>query len=147
MMFDFILDEGVGNLKFKMTKNEVVQILGIPNEVIIDEYKSSALHYDGFVIHYDEYDMFESFFLDQLSFLGITIKIGQTDFFELTQILEQYYSKKNLEYDIAISPYCDLDRMINFARIGLTAWIEEDIVNDICVSLRHFSTLRRYLPC
>lgn len=137
---NIIIGQGLGDLRFGMTMDEVKSILGDPDEI---EKYSDAEDDDNQTEtwHYDEHELSLSF--DEMTgWILVTIAISSVDYtFEGLKLIGSSYETvlqkiKKLELgDYVAEDVNDSDgtkqKLVSFDDVALSFWFEEDLLSEI----------------
>ena len=139
---NFYPNVGLGDLLFKYDQNEVLSILGLPEEKEIDQVNDSDYTVRFFykALGYSFHFHYEDNAFNYSSIHSKRIILDNEDFSMITKeriigVIKDYYLKKDLVYDEKYS----FDESVNeetysFDNIGLTIWFENNRISDICVN-------------
>jgi hypothetical protein len=132
---------GLGRILFSFQENDIVKVLGTPDERKVDIFDSSEyaiyLYYYKIKIHPSLY--FENNNFDYLSIFTSDIIVDNVKFStlkkrEVLKFIQDYHKINNIrflmkkEYDEKVNEY-----FYDYRNIGLSIWFEGDSISDICV--------------
>jgi hypothetical protein len=139
--YTFHVGEGIGLINFNLTENELLKLLGTPDDIDIDLYEEKVeetkrLHYTqrGLMITISMYDRIVDplkIFTNKLYINGIDVyKFDMpTDF---RSYVQKAYESLQIEFiDTAQNNESELE--LYCPRLGLTAWFQDDKLIDLCL--------------
>jgi hypothetical protein len=132
---------GLGRILFSFQENDIVKVLGTPDEREVDIFDSSEyaiyLYYYKIKIYPSLY--FENSNFDYLSIFTSDLILDNVKFStlkkrEILKFIKNYHEIYNIrflmkkEYDEKVN-----EHYYSYRNIGLSIWFEGDLISDICV--------------
>lgn len=145
MDFSLIVNERLGDLRFDYTEQEVVALLGKPDDI---EHESDHKHKGSEYVtyYYFGYGLAVSFHKQQKSNEGMSVfsenvMLKGHNLYELKRkdilnLVEQVYKEEGLEQYFSLTQQSqtneDTERLV-FEELGVTLWFDGDMLDDVCV--------------
>ena len=138
--------EGLGGIKFGLTREEVESLMGDPEEKEVYELNDDA-DYKTESWHYDEYEIALSFVqFDEWRLVSITSSFEDSLLFgkevvgmkkkQLVKLLESN-SVADIQYENCSSDDAD-DLLLAFSiNLGMNFWLEEGLVTDVEFGIKY----------
>ncbi|MDR0874463.1 MAG: hypothetical protein LBN27_13535 [Prevotellaceae bacterium] len=135
---------GLGDILFSFQENDIVKILGNPDEREIDVFNSSEyainLYYYKINIHpsiYYENGEFDYSSISTEDIILDNVKFSSLTKDEIVKFIDDYHNKHGLQYLCKYEYEEDVnEECYFFENIGFTIWFEENTISDICVQRR-----------
>ncbi|MDL2262453.1 hypothetical protein LJC11_03005 [Bacteroidales bacterium OttesenSCG-928-I21] len=132
---------GLGNILFSFQENDIIKMLGTPDERKIDVFNLSEsaiyLYYDEIKIHlsiYYENGKFDHLSIGTEDIVLDSVRFSSSTKDEIIKFIANYHYKNKIHY---LCEYTYAENINEeeyfFENIGLTIWFEENTISDICV--------------
>ncbi|QQR97792.1 MAG: hypothetical protein IPK18_13305 [Sphingobacteriales bacterium] len=132
--FNFIPNIGLGNIKLSYKKNDIIKLLGKPNEVFHDK----ELEYTNFIYNVNniELNIFFQYKDKKYDYMSIHVSelfINKNCLFNYTKtkllkFMERYHKELNVKFEFYFTKD-GIEESIEFKNIGLMIWLEK---NKVC---------------
>jgi len=132
---------GLGKILFSFQEEDIITLLGIPEEKEIDVFNDLEyaihLYYHRFKIYpsiYYENNKFDYLSISTEDLILDNIKFSTLKKKEILKFIEDYHKSHEIvfsmekEYDKIVNEY-----FYNYENIGLSIWFEDSLISDICV--------------